>query len=85
MLLGIVEGVATSHIKHQSMEGWKMLIVQPLDVDGQPSGDPLVVIDKLGAGHGQKVLISSDGKGTREMVGDTTSPLRWSVVGLHDE
>ncbi len=85
MFIGIVEGVATSHIKHRSMEGWKMLIVQPLDIDGAPTGDPLVAIDMLGAGHGDKVLISNDGRGAREMVGDTTSPVRWTVIGLPDE
>ena len=85
MLLGIVEGNVTTTIKHRSMAGWKLLIVQPIDQGGRPDGDPLLAIDMLGAGHGTKVLISNDGKGTREMVGDTTSPVRWSVIGLVDE
>jgi len=85
MLVGIVEGSATTTIRHRSMEGWKVLIVQPIDHDGRPDGDPLLAIDRLGAGHGTKVLISNDGKGTREMIGDTTSPVRWSVIGLVDE
>jgi ethanolamine utilization protein EutN len=85
MLVGIVEGIATATIRHRSMEGWKVLIVQPIDHDGRPDGDPLMAIDRLGAGHGTKVLISNDGKGTREMIGDTTSPVRWSVIGLVDE
>ncbi len=85
MLVGIVEGNATTTVKHRSMEGWKLLIVQPIDHDGQPDGDPLLAIDMLGAGHGTKVVISNDGKGTREMVGDTTSPVRWAVIGLVDE
>ena len=85
MLLGIVEGNATATVKHRSMEGWKLLIVQPIDHDGRPDGDPLLAIDMLGAGHGTKVVISNDGKGAREMVGDTTSPVRWTVIGLVDE
>ena len=80
MLLGLVEGNVTTTIKHRSMEGWKVLIVQPLD-----DGDPVLAIDMLGAGHGTKVVISNDGKGTREMVGDPSSPVRWSVIGLVDE
>jgi ethanolamine utilization protein EutN len=85
MLLGIVEGNATSSVKHASMNGWKLLIVQPFDHDGRAAGDPLLAIDRLGAGRGEKVLISNDGKGAREMVGDTNSPVRWMVTGICDE
>jgi ethanolamine utilization protein EutN len=85
MLVGLVEGNVVTTIKHRSMEGWRVLIVQPLDPDGRPDADPVLAIDMLGAGHGAKVLISNDGKGTREMIGDTTSPVRWSVIGLVDE
>ena len=85
MLVGLVEGNITTTIRHPSMAGWKVLIVQPLDDRGQAAGYPLLAIDMLGAGHGTKVVISNDGKGTREMIGDTTSPVRWSVIGLVDE
>ncbi|KKK90980.1 hypothetical protein LCGC14_2717560 [marine sediment metagenome] len=84
MFIGIVEGRAISTIKHRSLIGWKMLVVQPLDLAGEPDGDPVLAIDMLGAGHGTKVIISNDGKGTRDMVGDTNSPARWAVVGLVD-
>ncbi len=85
MLVGMVEGNVVTHICHPSMHGWKVLIVQPLDCDNGPDGDPVLAIDMLGAGHGTKVLISNDGKGTREMVGNTNSPIRWSVIGMVDE
>jgi ethanolamine utilization protein EutN len=85
MLIGLVEGTVTATIRHKSMAGWKVLIVQPLGLAVQAEGDPVLAIDMLGAGHGTKVLISNDGKGTREMIGDTTSPVRWSVIGLLDD
>ena len=84
MVLGVVEGSAVSTIKHASMRGWKLLIVQPLDASGAAEGDPVLAIDMLGAGHGTRVIISNDGRGTREMVGDNNSPVRWSVVGVVD-
>ncbi len=84
MLMAMVEGNAVSHIKHRSMNGWKLLIVQPLGIDGGPDGDPLLAIDMLGAGHGATVVISDDGRGTRDMIGDTTSPVRWAVIGIAD-
>ncbi|MCK4602889.1 MAG: EutN/CcmL family microcompartment protein [Phycisphaerae bacterium] len=85
MLIATVEGTAVTTIKHRSMQGWKVLIVQPLDIDGEADGDPLLAIDMLGAGHGNKVVISNDGKGTREMVGDNNSPIRWAVTGIIDK
>jgi ethanolamine utilization protein EutN len=84
MLLGIVEGNATSHIRHPTLKGWKLLIVQPLNLKGGPDGDPVLAIDNIGAGHGCKVVISNDGRGTREMVGNDNTPLRWAVVGIVD-
>ena len=85
MLIGIVEGNVVTTIRHRSMAGWRLLIVQPLDVAGGADGDPVMAIDRLGAGRGGKVVISNDGRGTREMVGDKNSPLRWAVIGLVDE
>jgi ethanolamine utilization protein EutN len=84
MLLGVVEGNAISTIKHPSMHGWKLLIVQPLDVAGKAEGDPILAIDRLGAGIGTRVVISNDGKGAREMVGSDNSPVRWAVIGIMD-
>jgi len=85
MLAGRVIGTATSTVKHPSMEGWKLLVVQPYGPDGRsPDGDPVLVVDALGAGIGQEVIISSDGKGTRELLGSDNTPVRWSVIGITD-
>ena len=84
MLIGVVEGSVVTTVKHRSMRGWKLLIVQPVDMDGKPDGDPLMAIDMLSAGRGSRVVISNDGKGAREMVKDDNSPIRWSVLGIVD-
>ena len=65
MQTGLVVGTATATVKHPSLTGWKLLVVQPLGPDNSPDGDPIIVGDKLGAGAGQTVIISSDGRGTR--------------------
>ena len=68
------------------MEGCKLLVVQPTMADGKsPDGFPLVAIDKLGAGVGERVMITSDGAGTREMLNADATPVRWSVIGIEDE
>jgi ethanolamine utilization protein EutN len=86
MYLGRVMGYATATVKHPSMEGWKLLLVMALQADGRTiEGDPILVVDSLGAGRGETVMITSDGIGARDMVGDKTSPVRWSVLGIRDE
>lgn len=85
MQLGRVIGTATSTVRHPTLVGWKLLVVQCLQNDGRtPDGEPLLAIDPLGAGRGDMVVISSDGRGTRALVGSERTPIRWSVVGIQD-
>ena len=67
-------------MKHKSLEGWRLLIAIP----ESPDLAPQIVIDSLGAGIGQKVMISSDGSEARKIVGDERSPARWTVLGIID-
>jgi ethanolamine utilization protein EutN len=85
MLSAQVVGHGTATVKHPSMEGWKLLVVQTLDAGGRPDGDPILAIDSLGAGIRDTVIISSDGQGTRELVECGQTPIRWSVVGIVDD
>ncbi|MCH2600378.1 MAG: EutN/CcmL family microcompartment protein, partial [Pirellulales bacterium] len=67
MQVASVIGTAVSTIKHQSMVGSKMLVVQPYLTDGKtPDGFPLLALDTVGAGKGDTVIITSDGKAMRE-------------------
>ncbi len=84
MRLAEIKGYAVSTIKHPSFEGFRLLIAQPLTAAGEPDGDPQLVIDCLGAGIHQRVIITSDGAEAREMVGDELSPARWSTLGIVD-
>ena len=85
MYHGIVVGSATATVKHPSMEGHKLLLVMALQADGRTvEGDPVLAVDTLGAGRGEKVMITSDGIGARELLGDNSSPVRWTVLGIPD-
>jgi ethanolamine utilization protein EutN len=84
MQLGEVIGHATSTVKHPTLGGWRLVIVQPLDARQQPDGVPILAIDSLGGSLGDRVIISSDGKATRELIGAENSPARWMVIGLAD-
>ena len=80
MRLATIKGHVTATVKHKSLDGWRLLLAMP----ESPDLAPQIVLDSLGAGIGQKVLISSDGSEARKMVGSDRSPARWSVLGIID-
>jgi len=81
-----VVGHATSTVKHPSMKGCKLLLVKALQKDGRSiEGDPILAVDRLGAGRGDLVSVTSDGIFTRQLVGAANSPVRWSVIAIEDE
>jgi len=84
MQLAQVLGQAISTVKHPSLGGWRLLVVQPITSQGKEDGDPFVAIDGLGAGIKSRVIVSSDGAGARQMIGHKTSPVRWMVMGICD-
>jgi ethanolamine utilization protein EutN len=84
MQIGRVVGQAVSTVKHPSFEGWRLLLVQPLTPDGGADGEPLLAIDSLGAGKADRVILTNDGAGARELVGIRNSPVRWMVLGICD-
>jgi microcompartment protein CcmK/EutM len=85
MLLARVEGNVVATRKHPSLDGWRLVICQPINQSGAAEGAPQVAIDAHGAGMHQRVVISSDGSAARQMVGDEKSPVRWMIVGIVDE
>ena len=84
MQLALVKGRATATVKHHSLEGRKLLICQMLSRGGEGVGDPVLALDSLGAGMGDRVIITSDGWGLRDLLGHDDSPARWWTLGIVD-
>ena len=84
MYLARIDGTLVATRKHATLEGCRFLVAQRLEADGRPSGEPIVVLDRLGARRGTTVLVSTDGDAVRKLQG-TTVPARLSVVGIVDE
>jgi ethanolamine utilization protein EutN len=84
MQLARVVGHAVSTVKHPSLQGWRLLLVQPLAPDGGTDGEPILAIDNLGASSAALVILSNDGAAARELVGARNSPARWFVMGIED-
>ncbi len=85
MQLAKIIGRATSTVKHASLSGWRMLLVQPLGMQNLPDGPPMLAIDALGSGQGDLVIITSDGEMIRNMMKTNNSPVRWAILGIADQ
>ena len=86
MITAKVVGRATATLKDPSLEGRRMLLVQPVAPDGEtPFGEPIIVVDaQHGAGIGEEVLVTSDGLTAREILNADKTPVRWTVAGICD-
>jgi len=82
MQIGRVIGSANSTIKHPSMQGRKLLIVQPRFTDNTPDGDPILAVDCVGAGVSDDVIVTSDG--ARRLLDVDATPIRWTIIGIQD-
>ena len=86
MLHATVIGTATTTVRHPSLAGCKLLVVQPYHGDGvTPDGDPQLAVDQIGAGLGAPVIVTSDGKYVRQLLKCEVTPVRWSIMGIVDE
>ena len=84
MLIARVVGELVDTQKHPSHEGRKLLLVQPLNLDGSNRGDAVVALDAVDAGIGDRVLLSLDGYAASSAVGRPQSPIDMAVVGFID-
>ncbi len=84
MFLARIDGTLTSTAKHETLEACRFLLGQRLEANGKASGEPIVILDRMGARHGTTVLVSTDGDIARKWLGNT-APARMIVVGIVDQ
>ncbi|HEV2444542.1 MAG TPA: EutN/CcmL family microcompartment protein [Candidatus Sulfopaludibacter sp.] len=84
MLIARVIGELVATQKHPSHEGRKVLLVQPLNLDGSDRGDAVVALDAVDAGVGDKVLVATEGFSAMTAVGRPQSPIDMAVIGFID-
>jgi len=84
MIIARVIDTVVATQKHNSHVGRKILLVQPLDLEGQDAGDPIVALDSVSAGIGDRVLVVQEGFSAMTSVGRPDSPIDASVIGVID-
>jgi len=84
MLIGRVIGDVVATQKAASHEGLKLLVVQPLNLDGSDRGEAVLAVDAVDAGVGERVLLSTEGFSAMTSVGRPNSPIDSAVIGIID-
>jgi len=84
MTIGRVVGSLVSTIKHRAYASTKILLVQPVDLDGKPEGAEMVCVDTVGAGAGELVLVCKEGAAARQVLKKEYAPVRSLVIGIVD-
>ncbi len=69
--------------KNASLDGRKLLLVQPVTVEGEDTGKPLVAIDAVGAGAGERVFYVTGREASFAFIPDHV-PTDASIVGIVD-
>ncbi len=85
MIIGKIIGEVVSSAKHETHEGIKLLLVRQLDLGENEQGTPFVAVDVLGAGVGERVLMTQDGWAAMTAVKRMKSPIDAAVIGIIDE
>jgi microcompartment protein CcmK/EutM len=85
MIIARVIGDVVATQKHASHEGRKVLLVQPLNLDGSDRGDAVLALDSVDAGRGDRVLVVQEGWSAMTAAGRPQSPIDMAVVGVVDE
>jgi len=83
MQLARVIGTVVATVKNDSLDGRKMLVIQPLDAALNKVGKPLIAVDSAGAGKGELVFWCR-GKESSFPFSPQEVPTDCTVVGIVD-
>ncbi len=90
MFAAKVIGRVVATRKWKTMDGIKLLLIQPTDWGGKPQGEPLVAADSVGAGAGEFVFYVKAReacfawlKGDKQVL-DEMPPLDATIMGIID-
>lgn len=84
MILAKVVGKIVATTKSEGLNGKKILIVAPIDMDGNISGKEFVSLDSVGAGIGDEILVT-EGSVSRYAFGEKNNiPIDSAIVAIID-
>jgi microcompartment protein CcmK/EutM len=84
MILGKVVGTVVTTISHRDYKNRRLLVVQPLVLEGESSGEDFIALDNTHAGIGDTVLVNREGNGARQALKNPDACIISVIVGIID-
>ena len=84
MKLGRVIGTVVSTQKLSSLEGLKLLLVQPVDENGKDVGAAIVAFDVVRAGEGDLVFFEAGKEAAQANPNGWFNPADAAIIGIVD-
>lgn len=83
MFIAKVIGTVWATRKDENLRQFKLQFIQPLSGDGERAGDPIVAVDTVGAGPGERVLYITAREATIPLPVEM-APVDASIIGIID-
>ena len=80
----MVIGTVVATRKDEKLVGSKLMITQPLDLNLNPKGEPLITVDTVGAGIGELIIFAT-GTASRLAARKMDAPIDASIIGIIDK
>jgi ethanolamine utilization protein EutN len=84
MVIARVVGNVVSTQKNAKLDGAKLLLAQPVDLEGKDRGPAVMAIDAVDAGVGDRVLLVLDGKAAMMALNRGFAGVDAAIVGIVD-
>ena len=84
MILGKVVGTVVTTISHPHYKNRRLLVVQPLGLEGEAPEDDFIALDSTQAGVGDTVLVNREGNGARQVLRNPDAAVISVIVGIVD-
>ena len=84
MKLAKVVGNVTSTVKASVHEGYKLMLVQYIDIDGRAQDERYIAFDCADAGIGDTVLVNVDGGAAKMLLDDEDIIADLTICGVVD-
>ena len=84
MIIGKVVGTIVTTISHAHYKNRRLLVVQPLLLDGEKADDDFIALDNSQAGIGDTVLVNREGNGARQVLRIPDGCVISVIVGIVD-
>jgi microcompartment protein CcmK/EutM len=84
MILAKVVGTVVTTIGHRDYKNRRLLVVQPLGLEGEPPDADFLALDNTQAGVGDTVLVNREGNGARQVLRNPDACVISVIVGIVD-